>query len=86
MVNLGAWLVIGAVLGALFGLSLDHRQGWVLLIRTALGSAGAVLGGWLGRQGMEDAAALDIRALIAAVAGATLLLFWTHWRRIRGGY
>jgi uncharacterized membrane protein YeaQ/YmgE (transglycosylase-associated protein family) len=85
MVNLGVWLLIGSVLGALFGLSLDRRHWWALLFPIAMGSAGAVLGGWLGRQGVESAPGLDMRALIAAVAGATLLLFWTHWRRIRSG-
>jgi uncharacterized membrane protein YeaQ/YmgE (transglycosylase-associated protein family) len=83
MVNVGAWLLVGALLGVLVGLSLDHRQWRMLPIQVVPGISGAGVGGWLGGQGAENPAVLDGRALVAAVLGAALLLLWTHWRRIR---
>ena len=76
-----AWIVIGAIAGAIAKAIMPGRDPGGCIVTILLGIGGAVLAGWLGHtlgwyKGNQGA------GIIAAILGAILILF--VWRLIAG--
>ncbi|MEM6440142.1 MAG: GlsB/YeaQ/YmgE family stress response membrane protein [Pseudomonadota bacterium] len=71
-----AWIVVGLVAGALAKLVLPGRQPGGLVVTTAVGIGGGVIGGWLSAQLGVGAApdGLNLSSIGVAFVGAVVLL------------
>jgi uncharacterized membrane protein YeaQ/YmgE (transglycosylase-associated protein family) len=68
------WIIFGLIVGAIAKLVMPGRDPGGIIVTMALGIAGALLGGWLGRAlgwyGPNDGA-----GFLMSLVGAVLLLF-----------
>jgi uncharacterized membrane protein YeaQ/YmgE (transglycosylase-associated protein family) len=68
-----SWIIVGLIVGALAKLVMPGRDPGGILVTIALGIAGALLGGWIGRAlglyGPEDPA-----GWVMSLIGAIILL------------
>ena len=69
-----SWIIVGLIVGALAKLVMPGRDPGGIIVTIALGIAGALLGGWIGRvlglyQAQEPA------GWIMSLVGAIILLF-----------
>jgi uncharacterized membrane protein YeaQ/YmgE (transglycosylase-associated protein family) len=74
-----SWLVLGLIAGALAKWLMPGRDGGGLLVTTALGIAGAFVGGYLGSlmgAGVTGGG-INLASICTATAGAFLLL-WAY--------
>ncbi len=71
-----AWIVLGLVAGALAKFIMPGQQGGGIILTTALGIVGALVGGFLGTYvfGFGDISGFDVRSIAIAVGGALLAL------------
>jgi uncharacterized membrane protein YeaQ/YmgE (transglycosylase-associated protein family) len=70
------WLVFGLVAGALAKFIMPGKQGGGIILTTALGIVGALVGGFIGTHllGFGDISGFDPRSMAIAVGGALLVL------------
>lgn len=67
------WIVFGLIVGIIAKLIMPGRDPGGFIVTILLGVAGALLGGWIGRQlGLYEAD--DAAGFLMALAGAILLL------------
>ena len=70
-----AWVVLGFLAGTLASVVTSRRSGSGCLLRIAVGVLGALVGGALARAaGYEGVDELNLRSVLVASLGATLLL------------
>ena len=75
LVNILAWLVLGAIAGWVAGMIMKTGTGNILT-NVIVGIVGAFLGGFLANMfGMGGAGAFSIAGVITAIVGAVVLLF-----------
>jgi len=70
-----SWIVLGLVAGLLAKFILPGRDGGGIIVTILIGIAGALIGGFLGRElGFAGGEALNLRGILVATLGAILLL------------
>lgn len=71
------WIVFGLIAGALAKLIMPGNQGGGLIVTTALGVVGAVVGGYLGTNvlGVGGVSGFNVASIAIAVGGAIVVLF-----------
>ena len=77
MENLGIinWIIVGGIAGVIAKLLMPGRDPGGCLVTILLGVAGALLGGWIGRElGLFPDGQSLVAGLIAAIVGAFVLL------------
>jgi uncharacterized membrane protein YeaQ/YmgE (transglycosylase-associated protein family) len=73
MMDILLWIVFGLIVGVIAKFALPGRDAGGIVLTIALGIAGAVVGGWLGRLvGLYRPG--DADGFIMAVAGAIVIL------------
>jgi uncharacterized membrane protein YeaQ/YmgE (transglycosylase-associated protein family) len=87
LVDIIAWLVLGAIAGYIAGFFVSGDEGLGCLGRIVLGIVGAVVGGFivgaLGfNTGRDDGDILNLASIIVAVFGAVVVVFIAN--RLRG--
>jgi len=80
IIDIIAWLVLGAIAGYLAGLLVGGDEGLGVIGHIALGIVGAVVGGFivgaLGfNTGREDGDILNLASIVVAVIGAIITVF-----------
>ncbi|MBT8368868.1 MAG: GlsB/YeaQ/YmgE family stress response membrane protein [Deltaproteobacteria bacterium] len=71
-----SWLVLGLIVGIIAKFLMPGKDPGGFVITIILGIAGAFVGGFIGsRIGFGTVSGFDLRSLLIAVGGATLLLF-----------
>ncbi len=71
-----SWLVLGLVVGILAKWLMQGKDGGGCLVTTALGVAGALLGGFIASLlGLGSLNGFTLWSILISVAGALLLLF-----------
>jgi uncharacterized membrane protein YeaQ/YmgE (transglycosylase-associated protein family) len=71
-----AWLVLGLIVGIVAKFLMPGQDPGGFVVTIILGIAGAFVGGFIGsRIGFGTVSGFDLRSLLIAVGGATLLLF-----------
>jgi uncharacterized membrane protein YeaQ/YmgE (transglycosylase-associated protein family) len=77
-----SWIVFGLIAGILAKFFMPGRDGGGIIITILLGTAGAVVGGFIATAlGLGDVTGFNLRSLIIAVVGGALVLF--VYRRLR---
>ena len=70
-----SWLVLGLIVGIIAKFLMPGKDPGGFVITIILGIAGAFVGGFIGsRIGFGKVSGFDLRSLLIAVGGATLLL------------
>jgi uncharacterized membrane protein YeaQ/YmgE (transglycosylase-associated protein family) len=72
-----AWIVVGLIVGFLAS-RIVNRRGRGILLDLGLGIGGALLGGYLFTLRGTPVTGLNLYSVLAATAGAALLLFLNH--------
>jgi len=72
-----AWIIFGLIAGALAKLIMPGKQGGGMIVTTALGVVGAVVGGYIGTNvlGYGAVSGFNMGSMVIAIAGAILVLF-----------
>ena len=71
-----SWLFLGLIVGIIAKFLMPGKDPGGFVITIILGIAGAFVGGFIGsRIGFGTVSGFDLRSLLIAVGGATLLLF-----------
>lgn len=69
------WIVFGLIAGVVAKWIMPGRDPGGIIVTTALGIVGAVVGGMIGTAvGFGSVSGFDIRSLLVAIGGAMLLL------------
>ena len=79
MVNIIAWIVLGAIAGYIAGMLVKGDERWGVIGHIVLGIVGALVGGFLANalgfgSGREGGDVLNIQSVIVAVIGAVLVV------------
>ncbi len=77
-----AWIILGAVAGALARVLFPPRnpRAWLATLLVAI--AGGIIGGWIAARIWGSGLVGDYRSLVGAVVGAVVLL-WVYHRVLR---
>jgi uncharacterized membrane protein YeaQ/YmgE (transglycosylase-associated protein family) len=71
-----AWIVIGLVAGSVAKLAMDGPDAGGLAVALPLGIGGALVGGLVGSNLLDETAAgFDVRGLLPAMVGTLVVLF-----------
>lgn len=87
LIDIIAWLVLGAIAGYIAGFFVSGDEGLGCLGRIVVGIVGAIVGGFivgaLGfNTGRDDGDILNLASIIVAVLGAVVVVFIAN--RLRG--
>lgn len=80
-----SWIVFGLLAGMLAKFLMPGNDPGGIIVTTALGVVGAVVGGFIATQfGYGGISGFDVRSMLLAIGGAMLLLFGYRLMRTRG--
>ena len=90
MVNIIAWIVLGAIAGYIAGMLVKGDERWGVIGHIVLGIVGALVGGFLANalgfgSGREGGDVLNIQSVIVAVIGAVLVVIAVNMLTRRRG-
>ncbi len=79
MINIIAWIVLGAIAGYIAGMLVKGDERWGVIGHIVLGIVGAVVGGFIAQQffGINTGASsgdINIPSIIVAVVGAVIVV------------
>ncbi len=79
MLNIIAWIVLGAIAGYIAGMLVKGDERWGVIGHIVLGIVGAVVGGFIAQQffGINTGASsgdINIPSIIVAVVGAVIVV------------
>ncbi len=87
MVNVGLWIVFGALAGWVASIVMQTESDQSMLLNIVIGLVGAVAGGFFMRMlGGVGITGFNLPSFLVSVAGAVFLLFIFHaikWRTAR---
>lgn len=78
--NIIAWIVVGAIVGALARLAVPGKQNISIVVTIVLGILGALIGGFIANAlGVGDTNGIDwIKLIISVIVGALLVVGYTQ--------
>lgn len=79
MINIIAWIVLGAIAGYIAGMLVKGDERWGVIGHIVLGIVGAFVGGWLaanvfGVQSGAQSGDLNILSIVVAIIGAVIVV------------
>ncbi len=79
MINIIAWIVLGAIAGYIAGMLVKGDERWGVIGHIVLGIVGAVVGGFIAQQvfGVNTGAGsgdINIASIVVAVIGAVIVV------------
>lgn len=80
IVDIIAWIILGAIAGWLAGMLVRGDEGWGVLGHIVLGIVGALVGGFLANalgfgSGREGGDIVNLQSIIVAIIGAVIVVF-----------